>query len=226
MYSYNEVLVDLKNTLQKDNIECNENQISLYDLFLIINYKFELLRSVTQNDNLFTSKQFLHRKKYVLEIVQVDDQMIKIKINDTDWNYSFKVCYNKNNDNIFFEGNKEYEKYIAIFMKKYNEELDYAFSILQMFYVYKSLMEIINNHIFKCDHYDFNINCMKDGIVDLEVSVSGEEKEISEIIEKSKFELSKKIMIDVNTLEPIMQTIVYKNLNNSRQKTLMKKITK
>lgn len=223
MSSYNEVLIDLKNTLQKDDIESSEEQISLYDLFHIINYKFELLRSVTQNDNLFTSKQFLHRKKYVLEFVQVDDQMIKIKINDTDWNYTFNVCYNKDNGNIFFEGKKDYEKYIEIFMKKYNEELDYAFSILQLFYVYKSLMSIINNQVFKGEHCDFNINCMKDGIVDLEVNISEEEKEISELIEESKFELSKKIMVDVNTLEPIMQILVYKYLNNNRQKTLMKK---
>ena len=77
MSKYNEILNELKTTLQKDDIESNIEQISLYDLFVIINSKFELLRSITQNDKLFyvtillslhcKTKKELNEKTEILE---------------------------------------------------------------------------------------------------------------------------------------------------------------
>lgn len=233
MASYNEILEELKNTLQKDDVESNEEQISLYDLFNIINSKFELLRSVTQNKKLFTSKQVFHRKKFRPNDIIIKDNILKIEICFAyylDYIY-FKVCYDMNSKDIFFEGHESMEKDIVNFIKKYNEELINIFSILEIFHREEGLREQINKYSLFFKYYVFKIICDKKGIVDLNVHISSQEEEIKDIYERkyydkkdlyeilgeSKFELSKKLMIDVNSLETPIKELVYKYMSSSNR---------
>lgn len=225
MSSYNEILDDLKNTLQKEDIESNEEQISLYDLFVIINSKFELLRSVTQNNKLFTGKELFHRKKYIPESIIIKDDVLSIYLYDSDFDYFFNVHYDINSKSIFFEGSAEK------FIKKYNEELNDAFSILEIFSKERKLIDEINNYVVKHNYYNFNIDCDNNGVIDLKVNVSSKKSKVKEVyernyynkkalkemLEESKFEVAKKIMIDVNSLKEPIKTLVYKYFNSSNK---------
>ena len=232
MSEYIEILEELKMDLQKDDIVSNNEQISFYDLYNIINFKFESLRSITTNDRLFTNKQFFHRKKYIPKEMCIENNLLSIDIYDSDWNYSFKVCCEMNSNDIFFDGNKNISKYIIDFIKKYSDELNNVFSILKNYSEELDLIYQINKQAkIKYSYYTFYLECSEDGVVDLKVNVSDDEKEIQEIykrnyynkeelgkvLEKIKFDLSKKILIDVKNLKEPIRKLVYQYFNSSKK---------
>ena len=220
MSKYNEILNELKTTLQKDDIESNIEQISLYDLFVIINSKFELLRSITQNDKLFTSKQLFHRKRYIPQHFYIDGNILSIEIYDSDWNYSFEICREIDRNDIFIRNNKYEEKYVIHFIKEYCDELNNVFNVLDIYSKQKELIPRINElSEIKYKYYMFNLDVLETGIVDLQIniSISDEEEieELYELLEESKFELSKKIMVDVKSLKEPIKTIVEQSFTNT-----------
>jgi len=232
MKVYNFLLQEIKNQLSKENVQSDENQISLYDLYNLVNDKYEDLRGITQNKKTFTNKELFRRPSYRSLYFGYDKKKTSIDV------------WFKDSSSIYIQkehGSKEFfvtrfhcpkEKEVNNFLKKYYDEIMQTLFTLEKYgaklYGFK---ESVNKFNIEYNNYEFNIFINSRGSVDLKINLKKgiANKEIYErqyygtdtlmkILEDSRFELAKKVKIDVNTLEiPLINVIEESRKNNNKK---------
>ena len=224
MDAYDMIKTSIDNNLSKENIESNESVISVYDLYKILDKKFEKLRSVTQNKSLFTSKELFGIKSYYETHVYRSSSTLSILVlKDKNYFDGNKFYINKDlgsdSDKIYLSGySRKVEKFVNNFVKKYYDEIVEVFSILEMYHdlIFQCLYSEHSGSDFK-----FDIVISFDGQVDLKVSVNTNvdlgnyvyreffnKESIDDMLTKSKYELAKKTPIKMNSLkEPFKQIV-------------------
>lgn len=237
MKVYNQLLQEIKSELSKENIESNDNQINLYDLYNLVNQNYKDLRSTTQNKKAFTNKELFRKPSYESIEFGYDENGTWIMI----WfkNILTSSCVwiqKENGSKDFFIKQCKVDSSVAAnkFMKKYYDEI-----IKTLFALEKYSAELyefqnnINKFNIEYNNYKFDIHIGYHGRVDLNIKLKDtvEHKEMYErqyygkdtlikILEDSKFELAKKIKIDINTLDNSIIDVIKKSKENNNKKLI------
>jgi len=229
---YNIVLEQIKMDLLKEDIESDCNNISLYDLYNILHQQFEKLYCVTNEKNVFKNKCIFSKTIHKRVSFDIDSKKITIRVytinSDKTTFYIFKEY---NNEEILFSPNdKETQKQIKKFLNKHYYEVINIFKVIEE---YKDLLfsipRIINTNQ-KEKYYSLILMIDELGKMDIGLDLNNLEnlnyynkQSLFEILDESKFELSKKISIDVNSLNETLQNIVKKYYNEINMQKMLKK---
>lgn len=224
MNVYNDILNEINMILAEDDVEFDNEKISLYDLYNALNLHFEDLRKFYSGKNLFIHNEPFHIKAYKKVIVTIKKECIELYIYFQDFlTDGFKIIKERENDNVYIEKLGAPEKKINTFMKKHYDEIMQVFEMLEkyqeekdydvgsitygnykftLFLVYKG--DIILNIAFE-DNSN-NLNNKKEVF---EREYYGKEK-LSDLVKNYKLEISKKVPIAIDTLPPAIRNIVEK----------------
>lgn len=235
MKIYNQLLQEIKNDLSKENIESNEYQISLYDLYSLVNDEYKELRSITQNKKAFTNKELFRRPSYDSVQFGYDEEKSWIML----W---FRTTLSLKSIWIQKEhGSKEFfitkfdhfseinsNKFIR---KYYNEIMQTLFTLEKYGTELSSFNSSINKFNIENSNYKFSISIGSKGNVDLNIELKDEvenkemykreyygKDSLMKILNDSKYELAKKIKIDVNTLDNSIVEQINKSKKNNNKK--------
>ena len=231
MDAYDLIYSDITEVLNKPNIEQDDNVISLFDLYNILNLYFEDLRSIYSNNKLFTHNEPLHIKSYkkVEFFIGKESLQIKIRFDKYGPNY-FNIINDIGSENLYIETKEAKSKKIKTFMKKHYDEIMYVFSILKkyenfdfnpsyrfeygnyMFHLYISLSGKIELYI----HFKNNFNNVNNIEEVFKRNYYGKEN-LGELIKNNQLEIAKKISIDINTLDSYIVDVINKNKKNDRK---------
>lgn len=213
---YDSELKELDEKLSTQNVISDENVISVYDLYNILNKKFEKLRSVTQSHTIFSSKEIFNHKKYkeVMFGINCDTSQITIFPNMR-FDSSFHICKDHNNDEFYLAPHyKTSRKFMNNFIIKYYDEIMYVFSVLEE---YSPLVTTPLDSVFKCGKYSFKIDVDGDGNVNLKIIDDSKQMNLEEMVEKEnhkllseevKLEFAKKIVVNIDLLNESLQKII------------------
>lgn len=234
MSSYNEVLVDLKNTLQKDNIECNENQISLYDLYDLVNAEYEDLRKINKSQKHLKKEGVFSKNSpsYLRFEYCKNSTSIYIRFNGSLMDSAIFIKKENDSKDFFIERFSISTEKANKFIKKNYDKIIQLFSILEKYstelYEFESN---INKYSVKYNNYEFNIYINSFGNVDLNIKLKDDidskdmynrqyyqKDTLMQILKDSRFELAKKIKIDVNTLDSSIVDVISKSKKSDSKK--------
>lgn len=222
MDAYDMIKMNIDNNLSKESIESNENVISVYELYKILDEKFEKLRSVTLNKKLFTSKELFGIKSYYETRVYRSPSTLSILVlKNKNWDDHFYINKDlgSDSDKIYLTGyNYKVKRFMNNFVKKYYDEIIETFSILEM---YHNLIHKVLHSKYSGSDFNFDICVDFDGKVDLKISVNTSvdlgdyinrkffnKESIKEMLNKSKYELGMKTPIKIDSLkEPYKQIV-------------------
>lgn len=220
MNDYNIILNEIKKDLQRENISYDSNIISLYDLYYILKLKFEKLHTIIKNDKLFNN-MFSTKKRISYNI---DSKKITINIgSSSNWDDNFNINREYNKEEIFFTIKTEFSKR---FIKKYYYDLVYIFNVIEEYIPLIRVLEktISTPNEFKC--YNLNINLYSLSDIDIRTTLEDNDLNLNyynkeyliEMLEESKYELSKKIKVDVNILDEEIKKVVNDYFYNFKEK--------
>lgn len=235
MEVYDILLKEINTNLNKADIENNNEQISLYELYERLNKKFELLRSVKAGESVFTNKELFKRKNYKQIHFIENNQCSEIWIYPTsDIFQRMTIAKDRDSDNIYLDTHRDSQKtVINKFVKKYYDEIMKIFAILEEYYDLKSILK--KNYEFKYKNYLFKIIILDNGKLDFDIEMIDNhndktnmkdiykrnyygKKQLLEIIKENKFELAKKVPIYIELLDEPLQEIVFQNAENPKTK--------
>ena len=230
MNSYNEILKQIKDDLMNEYVISDNDVISLYDLYNILNLEFEPLRNVIDNKKILKNKVLFSIKPIKNIYFSVDSKQMNINIK---LGYDqFEIIKKYNNDNLYFSANNDTsKKHINKFVQKHYDEIIYMFSVLEKYSKlilhFKEPIKVFE----KSDYYNFYIINKFKGKVDIVPNLLNADQlnyyikeELYEIIEENKYDLAKKIKLNINDLDDVIQKIVneYFDLENKSSKNVEK----
>lgn len=228
---YNDILNELNMILIGDDVAFDGNQISLYDLYSILDAYFEDLRNLYASKILFIHGEPFHIKAYKKCVFEIKKECTQLCIYFKDFLIDgFKIIKERENDNVYVEKLGAPEKKINTFMKKHYDEIMQVFEILERYeeendYKMDSIIygnyrfilslgykgDIILNIVFE-DNSN-NINNMKEVF---EREYYGKER-LSDLVKNYKLEMAKKVPVAIENLPPAIRKIVEKQ--NKKVKT-------
>lgn len=230
MDNYNRILNEIKSDIQKENIISDTSIISLYDLYNILILKLKKLLFITDEKTVFKSKSIFSRDLCKKVFFNIDSKNMTMHIHPTNNdNDVFSISKQYNNENLNFSAHTESsKKYMKSFMNKHYDEVINVFSVIEE---YSTLLNYLSNKMdisVGTDDYRFNMRVIHLGEIIISPQLVNTESlnyfnknSILELLEDSKFELTKKISINVNELDEILQNIVneyYIEENNTCKK--------
>lgn len=232
MKIYNQLLQEIKTELSKENIESNENQISLYDLYSLVSDEYQELNNITLNKKILKNKDLIRRPSPKKINFYYGENKSSIHV----WfkGYSSIIIEKEHGSKNFFVTKYDHpnKKEVNKFLKKYYDEIMSVLFILEKYgsELYKFETEITklniehNNYIFNIEkgyYNDIYLNIkLKDDIEHKEIYKRQyyEKDTLMKILEDSKYELAKKIKIDVNTLDNSIVEVINKSRENNNKK--------
>jgi len=231
MEIYNQLLQEIKNELSKENVESNENQISLYDLYNFVNDKYADLRSINQNKKAFTNKGLFKTPLCTRVDLCYDETKSLIKVT---LGFSGFWIEKEHGSKEFFitKYNCPSQKDIDKFIKKYYDKIMHILFTLEKYgtelYQFEKAIE---KFYIECNNYELNIEKARDGNICLNIKLKDDIKykemydrqyygkdPLIKILNDSKFELAKKIKINVKTLNKSIVEEINKSRENDNKK--------
>ena len=227
---YNEILKQLENYIMEEDVISNNNIVSLYDLYKILNLKFEPLRDATDIKKIFKNKVLFHISPIKNIYFSIDFKQMNINVK---LGYDqFEIIKKYNDDNLSFSANNDTsKKYMYKFVHKYYDEIINIFSVLEKYSKlilhFKEPIKIFE----KSDYYNFYITNKVAGKIDIIPNLLNADhlnyyikEELYKIIDENKYDLAKKIKLNIDDLDHIIQQIVqeYFDLENKSTKNIEK----
>lgn len=226
MDSYNKILNQIKNDLKKEDVISNENIINLYDFYNIIYMKLKKLTDITNEEKIFINKGFFNNNFHKRVLFNIDSKKMTIRVVAFDDRQSFDICKEYNIGKLnFFPQTEQNKKYINKFMKKYYNEIINIFSVIEE---YSSILLALPNTLQISDKngiYGLNLRFCNLGKIDIICFFNNADElnyynkdYIINLIDESKFELAKKIKININELDDVFKNIINEYFVNKSKK--------
>ena len=158
MKVYNQLLQEIKNELNKEDIESNEAQISLYDLYSLVSDEYQELNNITLNKKILKNKDLIRRPSHKKINFYYGENKSSIHV----WfkGYSSIIIEKEHGSEDFYI--KKFDcptsKIVNKFLKKYYNEIMEVLFILEKYgsELYKFETEITKLNIDN-NNYIFNI---------------------------------------------------------------------
>lgn len=216
MNNYNEILNKIRHTLIKEDVISNIDEVSVYDLYNIVNNKFKRLRDVVLKPTLLKNKEKIIKTQKKINF-SIKEKVLTIHVIYPEKRQdSFRIYKSDDREDIYFtEQSSSAKRYI----KKYYDEIMYVFSILEE---YRPLVL----DIYPCIDLSFDdlvLTVSYQGEVDLNVKIPSDQNDIylkkdnnnlslKQILDENKFELAKKKAVKVDSLSETLQSMVKDHL--------------
>ena len=132
MSYYNEILKQLEDYIMEEDVISDNNIVSLYDLYNILNLKFEPLRDATDIKRIFKNKVLFHISPIKNIYFGIDFKQMNINIKLV--HDQFEIIKKYNDDNLSFSANNDNtKKYMNKFVHKHYDEIINIFSVLEKY---------------------------------------------------------------------------------------------
>jgi len=230
MDAYNKLLNEINIILNEEDVEFNDNQISLYDLYNIVNSHFEDLRDLYSSKILFIHNEPFHIKAYKKYVFTIRKECLELSIYFQEFlTEGFRISKDRESNNIYINKLGAPEKKINNFMKKHYDEI---MSVFQMLEKYEENKNYEMND-FSHKNYSFKLFTFYDGDVTLNIFFNdnynnrnnmkevfnrqyyGKDK-LSDLVQNYKFEMAKKVPVTIDTLPPAIIKMIEKKKQKSK----------